>query len=756
MATDTIEAVGEQLQRDMFYKSKTGKDGAPDSEVEILERLVNESTKARGERGSDARGLSFSDMAARNAARFLGDHSSNFTGANVQSRLLQESHRMPADTTATDTGIIKAVLNRTQTSTIATHAAMTERPVQIGILPIESDDDWLYVLKKRASRRVLLYLQNAAFVNQINPNVPLGQPQLEGFTTEQLSGEDFIDDSMAEWMMNTLVNPSTGMPLVTDDDFIIINDITTARAGKRLFDNRWELADADAAINEHALNCRVFGWQPIFFQWDDANQSFWLENPHALSVHPDPSHSRISQFDYIVWDYFVSLDKAKMLFPKHKSALVDAADEGKLNNDKNDGILPGIYGEENYERAMVQIRTGWIKNAEVPMTAEEVNESGLVVADREDPEGGLVSVENGAPVEPPSDKNPKGKNWPTTYGILQVRCLPQIGKCLDKVRCPYITEPLGWTVNLPTFHRPWGLGDPYRLEHIQQAINRELTVLTNHSRYYAYPAEFWPSDLWEDLRSRGFKLHIRPGRVVPIPKQIYDRMIQRTGKLSVTQEPPALPRDRVAILQMLLMEHDRMSGHVEALQGRTPGAQTSGRTMQQIRQEARGPLGMQARFLEATVTRIARLCMDSMLKWMKKAVAYEIMNAYPQFVVDEFMNRLQAGRYNVMVKATMGRGILQQIDRDEAQQLYQLGLLDQTTALEDHNRDPSPIMRRKKQDMEREIQVQGIAEKQAAVRYQSAQQQQASAAPPSQPTQTAGPAGGADRNEALQSMRSPV
>ena len=763
MAIDTIESIGEKLQRDTFQDGNTGKDGTTDPEVEILERLVNESVKARDERGADSRGLSFSDMAARNAARFLGDHSSTFTGANIQSRLMEEGYKLPSDSTSSDTGVIKAVLNRTQTSTIATHAAMTERPVQIGFTPVESDDDWLFVLKKRASQRLLMYLENPVFVDQVNPRTPLGEPQLKGFTSEQLAGEEFIEDAKAAWLMENLVNPSTGMPLLSDDDFTIVNDVNTARAGKRLFDNRWEESDADSAISEHALNCRVFGWQPIFFQWDDANQRFWFENPHALSVHPDPAHTRISQFDYIVWDYFVSLDKAKMLFPDHESELIAAADEGKLSGDNDK--LPGIYGEDDYERAMVQIRTGWIKNTKVPVTPEEASREGVVSSsDEQGQEDMLISTKTGEEVEEPTKEKPEGKNWPMTHGILQVRCLPQIGKTLDKRRCPYITEPMGWTVNLPTFHRPWGIGDPYRLEHIQQAINRELTVLTNHSRFYAYPAEFWPSDLWEDLRARGFKTHIRPGRVVPIPKQIYERMIQRTGKLSVTQDPPALPGDRVGLLQTMLAEHDRISGHVEALQGRTPGAQTSGRTMQQIRQEARGPLGMQAKFLEATVTRLAHLAMDSMLKWMEKDVAYNILNAYPKFVVDEFIRRLEISRYNVDVKATMGRGILQQIARDEAQQLFQLGLLDQTTALEDHDRDPGPIMRRKKQDMEREVQIQGIMEKQAMNRQQMSAMQAASppggtptgTAPPTGPAQTAGPAGGENRNETLQFNQSPT
>lgn len=722
-----IVAVGDALHRRRLSVNGEPSAGAPDPEVEVLDRLVQESDKARADRGGGDASLSFVDMAARNAARFLGDHSTTFSGSSTQNVLKQEGFRVPSEQGSSDTGVIKAVLNRTQTSTLATHAAMTERPIQVAVDPVESDDRWQYVIKQRAVRRLALFMQSPAFVAQINPNAPLGKPQLTGFTSQELSGEAFIDDARAEWLMQTLRNPNTGEPLFDDTDFHIVNDVTTARYGKRLFINRWTESDGDAAVREHAFYMRVFGFAPVFFQFDAYGQCFWIENPHGLSVHPDPTHTRIKQFDYLVWDYHLTLDKAQAMYPRLKEKLKLAASEGKLKTDATQ--MPSVYGQDHdFERAMVMVRTGWIKNARVAMTEEEALQQEAVVL-HEGPTGtSYVRKDTGQTVEPPTTEKPQGVGgWPKTFGILQVQVLPQIGKTIDKRRCPYITEPMGWTVNIPTFHKPWGIGDPYRLEAIQQAINRELTVLTTRSRYDAYPAEFWPADLWEDLRSRGFKLHIRPGRVIPVPKRMYDQMMQKGGRFGMTQEPPALPRDRVSLLQVLLGEHDRMSGHVEALQGRTPGAQTSGRTLQQLRQEARGPLGIQARNLEDTFTRIARLAMDSMVKWLRRPIAYEILNSIPPFVVDEVMRRLSLGRYNVIVSATMGRGILQQIDREESQQLFGLGVMDRATLLEDHGRDPGTILRRRRQDLEEDAAAQGVMEVQAQTRALGQQQQGVSA-----------------------------
>ena len=102
-----------------------------DQECMLLDGLVRESNRARTERGPGQTGLSITDMAARNQARFLGDHSTTFSGG-ANSLLNQEGYKLPAET-PTDSGVIKANLNRTQTATIATTSTLTERPVEFSV-----------------------------------------------------------------------------------------------------------------------------------------------------------------------------------------------------------------------------------------------------------------------------------------------------------------------------------------------------------------------------------------------------------------------------------------------------------------------------------------------------------------------------------------------------------------------------------------------------------------------------------------------
>ena len=698
-------AVSEQIVR-----GGSAPEGQADPQVAILETLVRESDEARDDKGDGNAGMSFSEMTRLNLGRFLGDHQSNYMVGSAQSLLSQEGHRVDPNLRKNEDGTVQAVLNRTQTSTIATHAAMMERPVQVGLDPVESGDEWKYVLTQRAVRRLQLYILDPDFADDAAP-----PPLLKGFSEEQLAGEDYIEDAKAEWMQDNIRHPKTGEPLLSDDDFVILNDITRARWGELLLRTIWERSNADAAINEHAINTRIHGWGCVFLQWNKHTNTFWLENVHPLSVHPDPGHQRIEQMDHIVWDYHVCLDRAIATWPKYKQKLEDAAMQGKLSG-HNAGLQQNRV-EIDYQRSMVLIRTGWIKNARVAMTEDEAIETGRVTIE-EQPDGPpkYRNTETDEEAFPPTEDRKIGRNWPETFGILRVQTLPQIGEEIDRQRERLSCEPLGWTINIPVAFKPWGLGDPYRLDPIQKIINNELSTLINHSRQFAYPAMFWPASLYKALRARGFKMHLRAGMVAPIPDADWQRAMQAGGKFGVMQDPPRMPSDKMAFLHQMLAEHDRLSGHVEALQGRTQGSQASGRMVQQLRHEARGPLGIQARFLEATVQRIAKLVMEEIEQSLPRPVAYEILNQLPQFVVDDLLESLKPGRYNVRVKASMGRGMMVQAEQEKAQRLYQLGLLDSSTTLERHDEDPSSIARRKQDDMERAVAVQALAERQAASR----------------------------------------
>ena len=670
-----------------------------DPDIELVDKLVRESEKRRNE--TFAGGISIAELAQRNGARFLGDHVSQWHGLGTKganSLLNEEGFKMPPDSTGDTPGVVRVQLNRTSTSVVATTSAITESPVEITFHPVETGDPWQYTLKPKAARKLALMRDNPAFAQANQVLGTLVQDELHGFTTDQLNGEAFIDDARAEWLMENLTDPKTGEPLLGEDDFFIVNDDQRAEIAKIIFDNRWHASNCDYFIIEHALYFSIFGFQPMRYQWDTHGQKHILENIHGLSLWPDPLHTLIDNWDYSVFEFYVPLEKAVSIWPQYESEFRNAAEEGKLVKAEGVTIYPSNYEDHEYERRMVQVRIAWIKHEQVPMRLNEALNLGAVV----ETEGGYAVATDGA------ETAPGAENWPETRGIKQIQILPQVNKKISSRRCPYLYEPLLWTVNIPIMYSPWGVGEPYRLEDIQMSINVELTTIINHHRFSAYPAEFWPADLYNRLVSKGFKPFVRPGRQVPIPRADYDRMTAQ-GRIGFTQDPPVLSSDKVAVLELLLREHDKLSGNVEALQGRTPGSRTSGVLFQQLRAEARGPLGLKAKFLQMTTKRLAELMMDAITKWMTPQMWKMILSRFPQHVIDEYRRTIRSDTLNVQAAVTNSGGLLEQQKREESRALYGMQAIDRIETLKDHKRDPDPINRRVEAEQRRAMAMQVAA-----------------------------------------------
>ena len=344
----------------------------PDKDVERVQMLIKESDDKRNNAGPGS--TSIAEIAKRNGARFLGDHTTRYGQGDIASNLnLEEGHKLPSDT-ATNTSNIKGQINRTTTALMATTSAMTESPTDVRFEEVETNDPWLYTLKPKAAGKLRLMLG-------MDPNMAqdLGAPFLQGFTEEELAGADFIDEARAEWMMDNIISPTTGQPMLTQEDFFVVNDKERAKAANTVFMNRWELAETDPFSSEHLLYSAIFGFQPGFFQWNFERHTWDIENVHALSVFPDPvKTSQMSRWDYVGMEHYIPLDKAVAMLPKFKALLEKAAEDGGLIPASELTTMPSNYKDHDYQRKMVQIRTLWEKHQEVPMTLDEAVLSGKI------------------------------------------------------------------------------------------------------------------------------------------------------------------------------------------------------------------------------------------------------------------------------------------------------------------------------------------------------------------------------------------
>jgi len=126
-------------------------------------------------------------------------------------------------------------------------------------------------------------------------------------------------------------------------------------------------------------------------------------------------------------------------------------------------------------------------------------------------------------------------------------------------------------------------------------------------------------------------------------------------------------------LGKLLDIADRLMGHVEVLQGENPGGASSGVAIEQLRAEARGPLGFKSKYTEWMLERLVKLGLDAIVKWLPESVAQDICSRYPWPVLQTILARIDPKRYNISVEIASGKGINQLMDAERADRLYAAG-----------------------------------------------------------------------------------
>lgn len=747
---------------------------------ELLDELHAE---AQAYRGACDVGMSIEAEWEQNGNRFLGNHWTSYeTNAGLQQgyRVFHASREAES---GGPLGLKRSTLNRTQNSVVSNVAGMLNS-IAARLEPAETSGDATHKLsaqggqtlwdiifapvraverdRDQRGRQAALVRDMTAFTAAsqeadeaiASHQARLAQLGLDGFDEEQLQGEHGPTGFLKPRQVRR-VRDLIAQGMLEEDDLITMDDTWTAHVGQEVFDRLWNKANAEQAHTVNQLLCAIFGNQPILFQWHTSGQfkhSFTLENVHVLNVWLDHAHDDISRSDYVIFEYVVSLDQALAMFDGDEAvqtALKAAADKGELRNDHY--RRGGIYENHDYKRKMVVLRTGWVRHQQVPMTEEEALEEGLVTreplldeatgaqaVDRltgqpkwryflTETDEGEAEGASGGEVEPQEDTD-HGTPWPNTYGLRQIVVLPQAKKRIQDIRCPYWDIPMAWNINLlRPDGSPYGQGEPMRLEAVSQQINRILTILDNHIRWYQFPQRYWPQDVLDKVQVKGFKLHSRPGAEVGIPRTDWERMMDRGGFDRMTQNIPAVPALYIQLLELYLQEHDNLSGHVDVRQGRAPYSGASGRLVQQLAEEAGGPLALRARWSEWAIERTAKLAIDAIGKWLPEARLQKMLGRYDLPTIREWRRRFLMAEWNVVVELPNGRGSNRSQQRMEAMEMRGAGLLSRQTTMERMGvEDPDAEERRIMEEMTGQAQA-SPAVQAATVDYMDPAQQTAPA-----------------------------
>jgi hypothetical protein len=136
-----------------------------------------------------------------------------------------------------------------------------------------------------------------------------------------------------------------------------------------------------------------------------------------------------------------------------------------------------------------------------------------------------------------------------------------------------------------------------------------------------------------------------------------------------------MPNSVVSVFELMLTEHDKMSGQQDALQGALPAAGTSGTALELLQSAARGPIGFKAKYLKWAMTWIGELAMDSIVRFLPDAEWDRYNSKYPSAIREIIRERARALKYNVAVDVVSGRNIASQAQQERAQGLFDRGAI---------------------------------------------------------------------------------
>lgn len=681
-----------------------------DFDREALELVQSRQREAQDFRGTRSAGMSLEAEWERGGHRFLGNFytdSQTASGLSEGFRVVQggdESNRGLK-------GIRRASMNRTQNSIIANTADQTQQPIQIRLEPAESGDADMWFLTKDggkvlydmlfaplvvAQEEVAAAMAEAGMHNEdaeaarvtgeetiASLSGPINQIGLE---IDHVYGEQGPSKPLTEAQAEMIRAQYVATGLLKDSDIITVDDKLVTQVAQKALDNRMDLAGAEQVFTMNELFCNIWGHQPLRFQWHEERprkHQFTLENTHILNVWVDPTHSRPDDFDYLIFDHIMSADEAKSRWPELAAKIDSAADDGSVEDETYRHA--GVFRNTKFQRPMVTIRTGYLRFQKVPMTPEEAVADGLVhELDGEMGKSYVMMSEDGEmrPVEPQQETN-HGTDWPDTYGIRQIVCMPAEQLVVEDMRCPYWDMPFAWNVNIPRPDgSPYGQGEPVRLEDVSQQINRIMTILDSQLRSGQFPQRYWPQTVLARLKATGVPMHNRPNLNIPLPDDDYWKIIHNGGFGNMTQKPQPVADVWVNWLTLLLDQHDALSGNSGVRQGRAPFAGASGDLVEQLGQAAQGPLAFKSKFTEWMVQRVAYLALDAMVKWMPESEWGKIVNQYKIPVLREIISRISVNEWNITVEIATGRGANSQLDQQKNITMYREGLRSRATAIE--------------------------------------------------------------------------
>jgi hypothetical protein len=611
--------------------------------------------------GTDPRAAAeFVDALLRESAS--DEHRSDFV---AQASRGQDLYHGEHWTTPAVKGQLQLVLNRVQNCIVSLGAVQAADPPQLTFTPRETGDQPVHYLNTNLP-------ESAAWVAQlqslgVDPVGPLPVQAAQQIKQQAQAEELFRNQQLAMGLPQP--------PAMTPKELLVeVNDRTSAEAVQTIHDALWEQACGQFVFVENCLHKNTLGLQPTLVEWNHETRQIELTNIHALQWFPDPLKSRKGHYE--IYDQPISADEAKAKWPAITKQIDERASQ-TLTWPGSKSYDHGTLYDQHYERAMVVVRTAWIRHQPYPMDVQEAIDAGKVerrtvqtgnLVSEPTPEGAIISrmetreglflagsEQELAPPELDETGTLQAMDpaWPITHSTRQITVVAQ--ETVDDRRCPFDVPPIAVNINLPVLYSPYGQGEPKRLEGLQLALNHVLSDIVDWQDYNAHTPEFVHEGVAAAMGPELKNCRALPGKRYIIPQNVFDLVQGDIQKLLMSLPPAAVPSDFWKLLQLLIELIDKEGNQSDVMQGNASSS-WSGTTVAALQGAASQVIRGKSLYTEFYLKDLATLINHAIVHFMGPEDWAKYLGSMPVQAVQAFYDRRKRLHVDVSVEVRSGSG----------------------------------------------------------------------------------------------------
>lgn len=480
------------------------------------------------------------------------------------------------------------------------------------------------------------------------------------------------------------------VPTIKPEWFFELTDETLAQTYQIYHDLLWNRSAMDLEIRTAMLRNAIDGFAHSLYWFDVSEMRHNLIALSPSQVFFDSSGvEQVSKCSYAAVAMVLDENQARRMYPELAQAIEEHSHTG--SPDRFVGTSSMGAADISYRRPMISMQICWIRNQAIKMTPDDALAAGIINLDQ-------FQKMTSPPLQPiPGLEGAESAPLPELPNRYALREVVLINNTIVADReCKYRDIPLLHIVNIPVPFAMYGLGDPYNLKGLQDAMNELLRAEFAHCQHYQSPPAAISQSMRDSLDRRFKTAWTKPGTMFTIPDAIYASL---NGKFNLFAQVPELPVSLANLGQRLEAKINQQSGHAEVLQG-TASAAWGHQTVEALQQAAASTIGFKSQSTADMLVYLTNLMLHAELSFPTPGQISRILSKFPPNVLMAVISRGKSVEWDITAIITTGSGQVIAQKKQAAMQDLQVGAITMQTYREKAGIDNNLEQRRQKQALE--------------------------------------------------------